>query len=228
MSNSPTYKKFLPMTGYKDIYYNSANVSSENTSENTFDINSITQPNRQKSEETTIDNMKNKTIKSVELSNFDKLSKLQTPITQNYCAYNNMRLDKRRNKSTNNLHIETDHNKLLSGIPKHLKIDIGQDSTQDLEQDYESNFFHKRQNILDRRNLNSKKSAFIFPTPKENNSRITIQKVNTIYDDISDKITKIINTNNYEKKNILVDSITRFFKETGISEEKLKEFLDSL
>jgi len=213
MSNPPNFKNFVPVSGYKDVFYNPTNCF----------------PDKNKNKNKNKDIKKEKDISYTTRSD-TTLNKL-----------NDSKLLKRK-KSTKNLRIDTEIED-WSNKEKNIKSNSAKIPNV-LNSSFETLnpvFLHK-QNILNKHNLNSQKSLFVFPTPTPtmNDSIAKITRFNkdidkdneysceNIYQKIKEHMMKIISEDSTDQKITMTDNIIQLLKEAKIDEEKLSIFLSSL
>lgn len=189
MSDSPNFKNFVPVSGYKDVFY-IPDCSPDKNKDKLNSLNDSKPLNRKKS-------TKNLRI-DTEIQNWPNKDK-------------NIKSNNAKVPNVLNFSFETLNPVFLHG-----------------------------QNILNKRNLNSQKSLFVFPTPTQttNDSIAKITRFNTdkdneyscenIYQKIKEHMIKIINEDSIDKKITMTDNIIELLREAKIDEKKLSVFLNNL
>lgn len=213
MSNSPNFKNFVPVSGYKDVFYNPTNCFLDKNKD------------------------KDKYIKKEKDMSY--ITRSDTTLNK----LNNSKLLKRK-KSTENLRIDTEIED-WSNKEKNIKSNSAKVSDV-LNSSFETlnPVFLHRQNILNKHNLNSQKSLFVFPTPTQimNDSIAKITRFDkdidkdkdneyfceNIYQKIKEHMIKIISEDSMDKKITMTDNIIELLKEAKIDEKKLSIFLSNL
>jgi len=181
MSESPTYKKFVPVSGYKDVFYNP-----------TCSINTLVK------------------------------KKDKSPLSG---GTDNLKPSKRKNTLTNNLRIDVEIQDWTNGAKNVRPCVTKEPEILGSPFKMPNPVFSHRQTILNKRNLNSKKTLFVFPTPK---SYSESDERENIYKKIKEQMLKIISEDSIDKKLILADSIIKLFQDANIDEQKLSNFMENL
>lgn len=208
MSNS--HKNFIPLSGYKDVFYNPNCQITSNS------------PCKTPSNSPTANKSPIRTIKTASPKNYSRKSFL----SKRNISVNNLRIDV--NTTKDNVQLQDWTNSQNSqNSQKNVKAVTAKDP--DI---FNSPFstlnplIPVKELLLNKQKLNLTQNLFIFSSPdkKTENNDFNYD----IYDKIKQKIINIINNQNNDKKIVLVNKLIELIKDTELDEKKLCIFLENL